>query len=83
MQDTVTKFLTEPRLIDVKPIDRYRAKVSLEPLERVLDIHSEQPCVGSCFISMPGCAVTEVAIEGVLHEYSTIEGSQETSSTSC
>ncbi len=26
---------------------------------------------------MPGCAVTEVEIEGVLHEYSTKEGVQE------
>ena len=26
---------------------------------------------------MPGCAVTEVEIEGVLHEYTTIEGVQE------
>jgi DNA-directed RNA polymerase subunit alpha len=26
---------------------------------------------------MPGCAITEVQIEGVLHEYSTIEGVQE------
>ena len=27
--------------------------------------------------SMPGCAVTEVEIDGVLHEYSAIEGVQE------
>ena len=27
--------------------------------------------------SMPGAAVTEVEIEGVLHEYTTIEGVQE------
>ena len=27
--------------------------------------------------SMPGCAVTEVEIEGVLHEYTSIEGVQE------
>ncbi|MCX2956759.1 MAG: DNA-directed RNA polymerase subunit alpha, partial [Candidatus Regiella insecticola] len=27
--------------------------------------------------SMPGCAVTEVEIEGVLHEYSTKEGVKE------
>jgi DNA-directed RNA polymerase subunit alpha len=27
--------------------------------------------------SMPGCAITEVQIDGVLHEYSTIEGVQE------
>ena len=27
--------------------------------------------------SMPGCAVTEVEIDGVLHEYSTKEGVQE------
>ena len=26
---------------------------------------------------MPGCAVTEVEIDGVLHEYSTQEGVQE------
>ena len=26
---------------------------------------------------MPGCAVTEVEIDGVLHEYSSIEGVQE------
>ncbi len=26
---------------------------------------------------MPGCAVTEVEIDGVLHEYSTKEGVQE------
>ncbi len=26
---------------------------------------------------MPGCAVVEVEIEGVLHEYTTIEGVQE------
>ena len=27
--------------------------------------------------SMPGCAITEVQIDGVLHEYSTLEGVQE------
>jgi DNA-directed RNA polymerase subunit alpha len=26
---------------------------------------------------MPGCAITEVQIDGVLHEYGTIEGVQE------
>jgi DNA-directed RNA polymerase subunit alpha len=26
---------------------------------------------------MPGCAITEVQIDGVLHEYSTMEGVQE------
>ena len=26
---------------------------------------------------MPGCAITEVQIDGVLHEYSTLEGVQE------
>jgi DNA-directed RNA polymerase subunit alpha len=26
---------------------------------------------------MPGCAITEVEIDGVLHEYSAIEGVQE------
>ena len=27
--------------------------------------------------SMPGCAITEVEIDGVLHEYTTLEGLQE------
>ena len=32
---------------------------------------------GILLSSMPGCAITEVQIDGVLHEYSTMEGVQE------
>ena len=34
-------------------------------------------CGAFLLSSMPGCAITEVQIDGVLHEYSTLEGVQE------
>ncbi|MES1986784.1 MAG: DNA-directed RNA polymerase subunit alpha [Pseudomonadota bacterium] len=76
MQDYANKFLT-PRLIDVTIIDKYRAKVSLEPLERGFGHTLGNALRRILLSSMYGCAVTEVTIKGVLHEYSTVEGVQE------
>lgn len=76
MQDTVNKFLT-PRLIDVNALDRYRARISLEPLERGFGHTLGNALRRILLSSMPGCAITEVTIRGVLHEYSTVEGVQE------
>lgn len=76
MQATVSEFLT-PRLIDVQQVAATRAKVTLEPLERGFGHTLGNALRRILLSSMPGCAVTEVEIEGVLHEYSTIEGVQE------
>lgn len=76
MQRSVNEFLS-PRHIDVKELSNTRAKVTLEPLERGFGHTLGNALRRILLSSMPGCAVTEVEIEGVLHEYSALEGVQE------
>jgi DNA-directed RNA polymerase subunit alpha len=76
MQGSVTEFL-KPRLVDIEQINDSRAKVTLEPLERGFGHTLGNALRRILLSSMPGCAVTEVEIEGVLHEYSSKEGIQE------
>jgi len=73
---SVTEFLS-PRLVDINSISECHAKVTLEPLERGFGHTLGNALRRILLSSMPGCAVTEVEIEGVLHEYTTIEGVQE------
>jgi DNA-directed RNA polymerase subunit alpha len=76
MQGTVTEFL-RPRLVDIESLGPYRAKVTLEPMERGFGHTLGNALRRILLSSMPGVAVTEVEIDGVLHEYSTKEGVQE------
>jgi DNA-directed RNA polymerase subunit alpha len=76
MQNSVTEFLT-PRNIDVTSYDANHAKVVLEPLERGFGHTLGNALRRILLSSMSGCAITEVEIEGVEHEYSAIEGVQE------
>ena len=73
---SVTEFL-KPRLIDVQTISERRARVTLEPMERGFGHTLGNALRRILLSSMPGCAVTDVEIDGVLHEYTTIEGVQE------
>lgn len=76
MPEFVTDFL-KPRLVNVQAITPLHAKVSLEPMERGFGHTLGNALRRILLSSMPGCAVVEVEIEGVLHEYTTIEGVQE------
>jgi len=76
MQGSVTEFL-RPRLVGIETISTTRTKVTLEPLERGFGHTLGNALRRILLSSMPGCAVTEVEIEGVLHEYSSKEGVQE------
>jgi DNA-directed RNA polymerase subunit alpha len=76
MQSAVNEFLT-PRHIDVTEHSPTHAKVVLEPLERGFGHTLGNALRRILLSSMPGCAITEVEIEGVEHEYSAIEGVQE------
>lgn len=76
MQGSVTDFL-KPRLVDIEQISSTHAKVTLEPLERGFGHTLGNALRRILLSSMPGCAVTEAEIDGVLHEYSTKEGVQE------
>ncbi len=76
MQFSATELLT-PRTIDVTEIGANRARVVLEPLERGFGHTLGNALRRILLSSMPGCAITEVEIEGVEHEYSTLEGVRE------
>lgn len=76
MQSSVNEFLT-PRHIDVQAVSQTRAKITLEPLERGFGHTLGNALRRILLSSMPGCAVVEAEIDGVLHEYSAIEGVQE------
>ncbi|MDH4274151.1 MAG: DNA-directed RNA polymerase subunit alpha, partial [Gammaproteobacteria bacterium] len=72
----VTELL-KPRLVDVQKISDTHAKVVLEPLERGYGHTLGNALRRILLSSMPGSAIIEAEIEGVVHEYSTIEGVQE------
>lgn len=76
MPEFVTDFL-KPRLVNVQALTPLHSKVSLEPMERGFGHTLGNALRRILLSSMPGCAVVEVEIEGVLHEYTTIEGVQE------
>ena len=76
MQNSVNEFLT-PRVIKVDEKSTTRALVTLEPRERGFGHTLGNALRRILLSSMPGCAVTEVEMDGVLHEYSAIEGVQE------
>jgi DNA-directed RNA polymerase subunit alpha len=73
----ITNELLKPRVVDVQLDDECHAKVVLEPLERGFG-HTLGHALRRILLSaIPGCAVVEVQIDGVLHEYTAIEGVQE------
>ena len=78
MADAVSDFL-KPRIVKVEPVGgrRDHARISLEPLERGFGHTLGNALRRILLSSMSGCAVTEVEIQGVLHEYTTLEGVQE------
>lgn len=66
-----------PKLTDIQVINDNHYKVILEPLERGFGHTLGNALRRILLSSMPGYAVTEAKIDGVLHEYSTIDGVQE------
>lgn len=76
MQNAISGLL-KPRLVEVVSKTPYHSRIVIEPLERGFG-HSLGNALRRVLLStIPGCAVTDVEIEGVLHEYTTIEGVQE------
>jgi DNA-directed RNA polymerase subunit alpha len=76
MQSSISGLL-KPRLVEVVSKTPNHSRIVIEPLERGFG-HSLGNALRRVLLStIPGCAVTDVEIEGVLHEYTTIEGVQE------
>jgi DNA-directed RNA polymerase subunit alpha len=76
MPETNKEFL-KPRSVRVQPESDTRARIIIEPFERGFGHTLGNALRRILLSSMPGAAVTEVEIDGVLHEYTTIEGVQE------
>lgn len=76
MQNNPFEFLT-PREIAVETISPFHAKITLEPLERGFGHTLGNTLRRILLSSMPGAAIVEAKIEGVLHEYGAIPGVQE------
>jgi DNA-directed RNA polymerase subunit alpha len=76
MPTSATEFL-KPRIVDVDFVTDKSAKIVLEPLDRGFGHTLGNALRRVLLSSIAGSAVTEVEIEGVLHEYTTIEGVQE------
>lgn len=69
--------LLKPRIIDVQNVSPVQARVTMEPFERGFGHTLGNALRRILLSSLPGCAPTEVSIEGVLHEYSTLDGVRE------
>src|SRR4026208_1209601 len=76
MKGSATEFL-KPRSVKVTETAPRQARIVIEPFERGFGHTLGNALRRVLLSSMPGCAVTEVEIEGVLHEYTSIEGVQE------
>ncbi len=76
MQESITEFL-KPRSVRVQPETPTHARIVIEPFERGFGHTLGNALRRVLLSSMPGAAIIEAEIEGVLHEYTTIEGVQE------
>jgi len=76
MQGSVANFL-KPRVVEVEQVSAFRSRITLEPLERGFGHTLGNALRRILLSSIPGSAITEAQIDGVVHEYSAIEGVQE------
>ena len=76
MYNEINEMLT-PSVVKVQSESMYHSRIVLEPLERGYGYTLGNALRRILLGSMPGAAITEVSIDGVLHEYSTLDGVQE------
>lgn len=69
--------LLKPKIVEVSAVNQRTAKIAIEPLNRGFGHTLGNALRRVLLSSMTGSAITEVEIENVLHEYTTIEGVQE------
>ncbi|CAL4323454.1 DNA-directed RNA polymerase subunit alpha [Buchnera aphidicola] len=76
MHNFITGFL-KPSIVNIEKISNTHMKVTMEPLERGFGHTIGNALRRVLLSSIPGCAITEVKIKGILHEYCAKEGVQE------
>ncbi|WMC19586.1 MAG: DNA-directed RNA polymerase subunit alpha [Enterobacteriaceae bacterium PC38] len=70
------KFL-KPKIKKIEKLNSICSKIILEPLEKGFGQTFGNSIRRVLLSSIPGCAVTEIKINGILHEYSVIKGMKE------
>lgn len=73
MLNFIEDFL-KPKVIDIVELDKNNIRVIIEPLERGFGDTLGNSIRRVLLSSMPGCAVVEVKISGVLHEFMSKDG---------
>ena len=76
MMGVIDKML-KPAAVGVDEVNPNRARITLEPLERGFGHTLGNALRRVLLSSIPGAAIVEVEIDGVLHEYTALEGLQE------
>ncbi len=76
MQGNAKDFL-KPKLVDSSSLSDYKSRIVLEPLERGFGHTLGNALRRILLSSIAGSAISEVSIEGINHEFSSIEGIQE------
>ena len=66
MQNSPTEYL-KPNVVDVEIVSSTRARVTLEPMERGFGYTLGNSLRRVMLSSIPGFAITEVKIDGVVH----------------
>ena len=74
---TYTSQFLKPRIVDIQKFSDTRTRLVLEPLERGFGHTLGNALRRILLSSMDGAAVVEAQIDGVVHEYSAIDGVQE------
>lgn len=74
---TYTSQFLKPRIVDIQKFSGTRTRLVLEPLERGFGHTLGNALRRILLSSMEGAAVVEAQIDGVVHEYSAIDGVQE------
>ncbi len=75
--ERITERMLKPKAALVEEISPTHAKIILEPLERGFGHTLGNALRRVLLSSIPGAAISEVEIDGVLHEYTAVEGVQE------
>ena len=76
-KEEIVLDLLSPRVIKLESQFELQSRVSIEPFERGFGYTLGNALRRVLLSSLPGSAITEVQIDGVLHEYTTIDGVQE------
>jgi DNA-directed RNA polymerase subunit alpha len=76
-KEEIVLDLLNPMVIKLESQNELHSRVSIEPFERGFGYTLGNAMRRVLLSSLPGYAITEAQIDGVLHEYTTIDGVQE------